>query len=154
MGKETLDELEAKEPHSPEKIMRTVPNDAMLNADKDVAGVVQLLEVNEATHLRWRTQSGGMNAEEAEVRDSAGRDQALQAIGGRPSVRQCDFVTRPHYSSHIRQMEYIVPSAALPVLAMDCVPTFVRSGCQSSTISQRHSPPRPTTSDGRAPKKA
>jgi hypothetical protein len=46
--------------------MRTVPNDAMLNADKDVVGVVQLLEVNEATHLRWRTQSGDMNAEESQ----------------------------------------------------------------------------------------
>ncbi len=154
MGKETLDELESKEPHSPEKFMRTVPNDAMLNAEKMWPGSCNSSRSTRPLIRDRGTQSGGMNAEEAGVGASAGRDKALQAIGGRPSVRQCYFVTRPHYSSHIRQMEYIVPSAALPVLAMGCVPMFVRSGCQSSTISQRHSPPRPTTSDGLRRQKA
>ena len=37
----------------------------MLNAGKDVAGVLQALEVSEATYLRWRNQYGGMKAEEA-----------------------------------------------------------------------------------------
>ena len=39
--------------------------DAMLNAGKDVAAVLQALEVSEATYLRWRNQYGGMKAEEA-----------------------------------------------------------------------------------------
>jgi transposase-like protein len=37
----------------------------MLNAGKDVAAVLQALEVSEATYLRWRNQYGGMKAEEA-----------------------------------------------------------------------------------------
>jgi len=37
----------------------------MLNAGKDVAEVLQALEVSEATYLRWRNQYGGMKAEEA-----------------------------------------------------------------------------------------
>jgi hypothetical protein len=39
--------------------------DAMLNAGKDQAAVLQALEVSEATYLRWRNQYGGMKAEEA-----------------------------------------------------------------------------------------
>ena len=35
------------------------------NAGKDVAAVLQALEVSEATYLRWRNQYGGMKAEEA-----------------------------------------------------------------------------------------
>jgi transposase-like protein len=37
----------------------------MLNAGKDVAAVLQALEVSEATYLRWRNQYGGMKGEEA-----------------------------------------------------------------------------------------
>jgi hypothetical protein len=37
----------------------------MLNAGKDLAVVVQSLEVSEATLHRWRAQYGGMKAEEA-----------------------------------------------------------------------------------------
>jgi transposase-like protein len=37
----------------------------MLNAGKDLAAVLQALEVSEATLHRWRTQYGGMKAEEA-----------------------------------------------------------------------------------------
>jgi hypothetical protein len=39
--------------------------DAMLNAGKDLATVLQALEVSEATYCRWRSQYGGMKAEEA-----------------------------------------------------------------------------------------
>ena len=52
--------------HSPEQIVRKLRDaDAMLNAGKDQAGVLQALEVSEATYLRWRNQYGGMKAEEA-----------------------------------------------------------------------------------------
>jgi len=52
--------------HSPEQIVRKLRDaDAMLNAGKDLAVVVQSLEVSEATLHRWRAQYGGMKAEEA-----------------------------------------------------------------------------------------
>ena len=52
--------------HGPEQIVRKLRDaDAMLNAGKDVAAVLQALEVSEATYLRWRKQYGGMKAEEA-----------------------------------------------------------------------------------------
>ena len=52
--------------HSPEQIVRKLRDaDAMLNAGKDQAAVLQALEVSEATYLRWRNQFGGMKAEEA-----------------------------------------------------------------------------------------
>jgi hypothetical protein len=37
----------------------------MLNAGKDLAAVLQALEVSESSYLRWRSQYGGMKAEEA-----------------------------------------------------------------------------------------
>ena len=52
--------------HSPEQIVRKLRDaDAMLNAGKDQAAILQSLEVSEATYLRWRNQYGGMKAEEA-----------------------------------------------------------------------------------------
>ena len=52
--------------HGPEQIVRKLRDaDAMLNAGKDAAAVLQALEVSEATYLRWRNQYGGMKAEEA-----------------------------------------------------------------------------------------
>ncbi len=52
--------------HSPEQIVRKLRDaDAMLNAGKDLAAVLQSLEVSEATYGRWRAQYGGMKAEEA-----------------------------------------------------------------------------------------
>jgi putative transposase len=52
--------------HGPEEIVRKLRDaDAMLNAGKDVAAVLQALEVSEATYLRWRNQYGGMKAAEA-----------------------------------------------------------------------------------------
>ena len=52
--------------HGPEQIVRKLRDaDAMLSAGKDVAAVLQALEVSEATYLRWRNQYGGMKAEEA-----------------------------------------------------------------------------------------
>ena len=52
--------------HGPEEIVRKLRDaDAMLNSGKEVAAVLQSLEVSEATYLRWRNQYGGMKAEEA-----------------------------------------------------------------------------------------
>jgi putative transposase len=52
--------------HSPEQIVRKLRDaDAMLNAGKDLAAVLQALEVPESTYGRWRSQYGGMKAEEA-----------------------------------------------------------------------------------------
>jgi putative transposase len=52
--------------HSPEQVVRKLRDaDAMLNAGKDLAAVLQSLEVSEATYHRWRNQYGGMKAEEA-----------------------------------------------------------------------------------------
>jgi putative transposase len=52
--------------HGPEQIVRKLRDaDAMLDAGKDVAAVLQALEISEATFLRWRNQYGGMKSEEA-----------------------------------------------------------------------------------------
>lgn len=61
-----MSEKRRKKRHSPEQIVRKLRDaDAMLNAGKDVAAVLQALEISEATYHRWRTQYGGMKAEEA-----------------------------------------------------------------------------------------
>lgn len=52
--------------HGPEQIVRKLRDaDAMLNAGKDLAVVLQALEVSESTYSRWRNQYGGMKAAEA-----------------------------------------------------------------------------------------
>jgi putative transposase len=52
--------------HNPEQIVRKLRDaDAMLNAGKDEAAVLQALEISANTYERWRNQYGGMKAEEA-----------------------------------------------------------------------------------------
>ena len=52
--------------HAPEQIVRKLRDaDAMLNAGKELAVVLQTLEVSEAKFHRWRNQYGGMKSEEA-----------------------------------------------------------------------------------------
>ena len=52
--------------HTPEQIVRKLRDaDAMLSAGKELAAVLQALEVSEATYHRWRNRYGGMKAEEA-----------------------------------------------------------------------------------------
>ncbi len=52
--------------HSPEQIIKKLRDaDAMLQAGKDIAAVLQALEVSESTYIRWKNQYGGMKAEEA-----------------------------------------------------------------------------------------
>ena len=52
--------------HNPEQVVRKLRDaDAMLNSGKELAAVLQALEVSESTYARWRSQYGGMEAEEA-----------------------------------------------------------------------------------------
>ncbi len=52
--------------HTPEQIVRKLRDaDAMLSAGKDEAAVLQALEISQSTLERWRSQYGGMKAEEA-----------------------------------------------------------------------------------------
>lgn len=52
--------------HSPAQIVHKLRDaDAMLNAGKDIAAVLQALEVSESTLDRWRNQYGGMKSSEA-----------------------------------------------------------------------------------------
>ena len=52
--------------HNPEQVVRKLRDaDAMLNSGKDLAAVLQALEVSESTYIRWRSEYGGMKAEEA-----------------------------------------------------------------------------------------
>ena len=66
-GKETFSmTTKRRKRHSPEQVVRKLRDaDAMLNAGKDQAAVLQSLEVSEATYLRWRNQYGGMKSGEA-----------------------------------------------------------------------------------------
>jgi hypothetical protein len=67
LGKETIRmTTKRRKRHTPEQIVRKLRDaDAMLNAGKDQAAVLQALEISDATYLRWRNQYGGMKAEEA-----------------------------------------------------------------------------------------
>ncbi len=61
-----MSEKPRRKRHGPEQIVRKLRDaDAMLSAGKDLAAVLQTLEVSEATYARWRSQYGGMKAEEA-----------------------------------------------------------------------------------------
>ena len=52
--------------HSPEQIILKLRDaEALLNSGKDMALVLQSLEVSESTYERWRAQYGGMKSEEA-----------------------------------------------------------------------------------------
>jgi putative transposase len=52
--------------HKPEQIVAKPRGaDAMLTTGKDLAAVLQALEISEATLNRWREQYGGMKSEEA-----------------------------------------------------------------------------------------
>jgi transposase-like protein len=52
--------------HTPEQIVKKLRDaDAMLNSGKELAAVLQALEISEATYQRWRNQYGGMKASEA-----------------------------------------------------------------------------------------
>ncbi|QDS99206.1 Transposase [Adhaeretor mobilis] len=53
----------------------------MLNTGKDVAAVLQALEISEATYHRWRAKYGGMKAEEAKrLKQLEDENQRLKEI--------------------------------------------------------------------------
>ena len=55
-----------KKRHTPEQIVAKLRDaDVMLNTGKDLAAVLQTLEVSQSTYERWRGQYGGMKSEEA-----------------------------------------------------------------------------------------
>lgn len=68
--------------HKPEQIVRKLRDaDAMLNAGKDLAAMLQTLEISEATYDRWRKQFGGMKAEEAKrLKDLEEENKRLKQI--------------------------------------------------------------------------
>ena len=52
--------------HTPEQIVKKLRDaDAMLNSGKELAAVLQSLEVSEQTYYRWQNQYGGMKSSEA-----------------------------------------------------------------------------------------
>ena len=52
--------------HTPEQIVRKLrEGERLLNEGKDLAEVVRHLEIAESTWNRWRSQYGGMKADEA-----------------------------------------------------------------------------------------
>lgn len=52
--------------HNPEQIVKKLRDaETMLNAGKELAAVLQKLEISDATYHRWRNQYGGMKATEA-----------------------------------------------------------------------------------------
>lgn len=52
--------------HTPEQIVKKLRDaEAMKNAGKELAAVLQTLEISEATYHRWQHQYGGMKASEA-----------------------------------------------------------------------------------------
>ena len=64
--------------HSPEQIVAKLRDaEVMLNSGKDLAAVLQALEVCEATYHRWRNQFGGMKTEEAQ--GAGHREGSLEA---------------------------------------------------------------------------
>ena len=51
--------------HSPEQIIKKLRDaDALLNSGKDLAAVLQSLQISESTLERWRAQYGGMKSQE------------------------------------------------------------------------------------------
>ena len=52
--------------HTPEQAVRKVrEGERLLNDGKDLAEVMRMLEISEATWNRWRAQYGGMKASQA-----------------------------------------------------------------------------------------
>ena len=68
--------------HTPEQIVRKLRDaEAMLNAGKDQAAVLQSLEVSQTTYDRWRNQYGGMKSTEAKrLKELEEENQRLKEI--------------------------------------------------------------------------
>lgn len=68
--------------HGPEQIVKKLRDaDAILNSGKDLASVLQALEVSEQTYYRWRNQYGGMKSEEAKrLKDLEDENRRLKEL--------------------------------------------------------------------------
>jgi transposase-like protein len=68
--------------HRPEQIIKKLREaDTLLAADKTLGQVCQALEVSEQTYHRWRTQFGGMKAEEAKrLKELEGENKRLKKL--------------------------------------------------------------------------
>lgn len=87
--------------HSPEQIVRKLRDaDAILNAGKDLAVVLQTLEVSESTYDRWRKQFGGMKAEEAKrLKELEEENRRLKQIVADQAldIQMLKFVAKGNY---------------------------------------------------------
>lgn len=87
--------------HTPEQIVRKLRDaDAMLNAGKDMAAVLQFLEVSEATYQRWRNQYGGMKAEEAKrLKELEEENKRLKELVGEQAldIKMLKFVAEGNW---------------------------------------------------------
>jgi putative transposase len=68
--------------HTPEQVIRKLAEgDKLLAQGKDLAEVVRHLEVTESTWHRWRTQYGGMKADDAKrLKELEKENQRLKRI--------------------------------------------------------------------------
>lgn len=68
--------------HTPEQIVRKLrEGEQLLNAGQDIAEVLRHLEVTESTWARWRSQYGGMKANEAKrLRELEGENARLKKL--------------------------------------------------------------------------
>jgi putative transposase len=63
---ERMDTIMKRHRHTPEQAVRKIrEGERLLNEGQDLAEVLRLLEITEATFNRWRNQYGGMKADEA-----------------------------------------------------------------------------------------
>jgi putative transposase len=68
--------------HTPEQIVRKLREaDRLLAEGREIAEVARHLEISEATYQRWRTQYGGLKADDAKtLRELQRENTALKRI--------------------------------------------------------------------------
>ena len=83
--------------HQPEQIVKKLRDaDAMLNSGKELAAVLQSLEISEQTYYRWRNQYGGMKASEAKrLKELEAENRRLKEI---VAEQQLDIKMLKHIS--------------------------------------------------------
>jgi putative transposase len=77
-----VDTIMKRRRHTPEQAVRKIrEGERLLNEGQDLVGVLRQLEVSEATFNRWRSQYGGMRAEEAKrLKQLETEDQRLKKL--------------------------------------------------------------------------
>lgn len=90
--------------HTPEQIITKLRDaDAMLAAGRSVGQVVQALGVSEQTYNRWRSQYGGMKADEARrLKDLEVENARLKKLVAEQAIdisilkEANDYLGKPH----------------------------------------------------------